>query len=154
MMVKHLVNLPTTNESGCSASCVASSFTFGRVLTADVWGHASDRIGRKPVALIGLSVIGACSVAFGLSTKFTMPIGSSEAAPDMMPVGRRRPKDEGAGGQLAYHLLERNHDSEGGDVPPRLPSGGYGRVARSVRGGGGSGSIGGDEEEEEEEEEQ
>eukprot|EP00752_Nemacystus_decipiens_P005353 g4854.t1 len=76
MMVKHLMNLPTTNESGYYAGYIASSFTFGRFLTAYVWGHASDSIGRKPVVLIGLSAIVVCSVAFGLSTSFTMAIAS------------------------------------------------------------------------------
>ena len=62
--------------AGYYAGYIASSFTFGRFLTAYVWGHASDSIGRKPVVLIGLSAIVVCSVAFGLSTSFAMAIAS------------------------------------------------------------------------------
>ncbi|CAM9676943.1 unnamed protein product [Ectocarpus sp. 6 AP-2014] len=81
-MTMHLLGLSTTNESGefivrCYyAGYVASSFTFGRFLTAYVWGNAADTIGRKPVVIVGLSSIMACSVVFGLSTSFAMAVGS------------------------------------------------------------------------------
>ncbi|CAM9212872.1 unnamed protein product [Ectocarpus sp. 12 AP-2014] len=75
-MTKHLLGLSTTNESGYYAGYVASSFTFGRFLTAYVWGNAADTIGRKPVVIVGLSSIIACSVVFGLSTSFAMAVGS------------------------------------------------------------------------------
>eukprot|EP00903_Cladosiphon_okamuranus_P010936 g10328.t2 len=60
--------------------------------------------------------------------KDAQPVPRSKAAPDMMPMGRRRQNDKGAGGQLAYQPLEHEHkhDAEGGEVPPRLPSEGYG----------------------------
>lgn len=62
--------------TGYYAGYVASSFTFGRFLSAYVWGHAADVIGRKPVIVTGLSAIVVCSVAFGLSTSFAFAIAS------------------------------------------------------------------------------
>ncbi|CAM9633813.1 unnamed protein product, partial [Hapterophycus canaliculatus] len=76
MMAQHLLRLPTTNESGYYAGFIASSFTFGRFLTAYFWGCAADKIGRKPVVIVGLLAIASCSVAFGLSTSFAMAIAS------------------------------------------------------------------------------
>ncbi|CAM9510449.1 unnamed protein product, partial [Pylaiella littoralis] len=76
MMAKHIMGLSTTNESGFYAGYIASSFTFGRFLTAYVWGKAADKVGRKPVVMIGLSSIVACSVAFGLSNSFAMAVAS------------------------------------------------------------------------------
>ncbi|CAN0007258.1 unnamed protein product [Ectocarpus fasciculatus] len=88
-MTQRLLGLSTTNESGefivqcldgsrCCyyAGYVASSFTFGRFLTAYVWGNAADTIGRKTVVIVGLSSIMACSVAFGLSSSFAMAVAS------------------------------------------------------------------------------
>lgn len=63
-------------KTGFYAGYIASSFTFGRFLTAYIWGNAADKIGRKPVVMIGLSSIVACSIAFGLSTNFAVAVTS------------------------------------------------------------------------------
>ncbi|CAM9933856.1 unnamed protein product [Scytosiphon promiscuus] len=74
IMTKHLLGLSTTNEAGYYVGFIASSFTFGRFLTAYFWGYVADKIGRKPVVIVGLLAIAACSVAFGLSTSFAMAV--------------------------------------------------------------------------------
>ena len=57
-----------------SASPVQISLLFAiyslmQFLFAPVWGHVSDKIGRKPVLLLGLIGNGVGLIAFGLSTR-------------------------------------------------------------------------------------
>ncbi|CAM9674916.1 unnamed protein product [Ectocarpus sp. 6 AP-2014] len=72
-MVKHLLSLDT-NEVGFYAGYVASSFTFGRFLSGYFWGFVTDRLGRKPVIIMGLLSMITFSVLFGISRSYTMAI--------------------------------------------------------------------------------
>lgn len=49
-------------------------FSICQCLTAVSWGNLSDRIGRKPIILIGLFVTMTFSIMFGLSTSLPMAI--------------------------------------------------------------------------------
>lgn len=49
---------------------MASSFAFCQFLFAVHWGRTSDRIGRKPVLILGLLGTSACLLIFGFSTNY------------------------------------------------------------------------------------
>lgn len=53
------------------AGIIESLFAFTTFTTVLLWGRLSDRIGRKPVLLMGLVGVGSSVAAFGLSTTFT-----------------------------------------------------------------------------------
>ncbi len=52
-------------QVGFYVGLVASSFALAQFATNFFWGWLSDRIGRKPVVLIGTLFTAACFVAFG-----------------------------------------------------------------------------------------
>ena len=52
-------------QVGLYVGLVASSFALAQFATNFFWGWLSDRIGRKPVILIGTLLTAACFVAFG-----------------------------------------------------------------------------------------
>ncbi|KAK3390920.1 major facilitator superfamily domain-containing protein [Podospora didyma] len=59
----------TQDESKISfyAGMVTSSFTFAEFSTGFLWGRLSDKIGRKPVLLMGLAGTGISVLAFGFA---------------------------------------------------------------------------------------
>ena len=52
-------------EVGVFVGTIASAFALAQLVTNFFWGWLSDRIGRKPVILLGTILTGACFVAFG-----------------------------------------------------------------------------------------
>ncbi|KAK4942723.1 hypothetical protein LTR66_014677 [Elasticomyces elasticus] len=60
-------SFPEVDESqvGLYVGLIASSFALAQFATNFFWGWLSDRIGRKPVVLIGTFLTAACFVAFG-----------------------------------------------------------------------------------------
>lgn len=58
---------PGVNPSqvGMHVGTIASAFALAQFLTNFFWGWISDRIGRKPVILMGTILTAACFVAFG-----------------------------------------------------------------------------------------
>lgn len=50
---------------GVYVGTIASAFAFAQLATNFFWGWLSDRIGRKPVILLGTMLTAACFVAFG-----------------------------------------------------------------------------------------
>ncbi|KAF2873141.1 major facilitator superfamily domain-containing protein [Massariosphaeria phaeospora] len=52
-------------QAGLYVGLIASSFALAQFATNFYWGWLSDRIGRKPVILIGTLLTLACFVAFG-----------------------------------------------------------------------------------------
>ena len=52
-------------QVGLCVGLVASSFALAQFATNFFWGWASDRIGRKPVVLLGTLLTAACFIAFG-----------------------------------------------------------------------------------------
>ncbi|KAL6721837.1 hypothetical protein ACLMJK_000942 [Lecanora helva] len=54
-----------SGQVGLYVGLVASSFALAQFATNFFWGWLSDRIGRKPVVLLGTMLTAACFVAFG-----------------------------------------------------------------------------------------
>lgn len=54
-----------STQVGVYVGTIASSFAFAQLATNFFWGWLSDRIGRKPVILLGASLTAVCFVAFG-----------------------------------------------------------------------------------------
>ncbi|POY73727.1 hypothetical protein BMF94_3265 [Rhodotorula taiwanensis] len=61
---------------GYYAGIIESLFAFTTFSTVLAWGRLSDRIGRKPVLVIGLSGVTLSIVSFGLSKSFWMLVVS------------------------------------------------------------------------------
>lgn len=59
----------TQDESKISfyAGMVTSAFTFAEFSTGVFWGRLSDKIGRKPVLLMGMGGTGLSVLLFGFS---------------------------------------------------------------------------------------
>lgn len=60
-------SFPEVNPSqvGVYVGTIASAFALAQLATNFFWGWLSDRIGRKPVILMGTVLTAACFVAFG-----------------------------------------------------------------------------------------
>ncbi|KAL8719147.1 MAG: hypothetical protein Q9225_003809 [Loekoesia sp. 1 TL-2023] len=60
-------NFPDVNpdQVGLYVGLIASSFALAQFATNFLWGWISDRIGRKPVVLMGTIFTAACFLAFG-----------------------------------------------------------------------------------------
>lgn len=55
----------TEDKVGIYVGLIASSFALAQFATNFFWGWLSDRIGRKPVVLLGTLLTTACFIAFG-----------------------------------------------------------------------------------------
>lgn len=56
------------------AGIAASMFPLAQTVTAVPWGRASDRYGRKPIILLGLTSTMITSLLWGFSRSITMAI--------------------------------------------------------------------------------
>lgn len=52
-------------EVGLYVGLIASSFALAQFTTNFMWGWASDKLGRKPIILVGTLLTAACFLAFG-----------------------------------------------------------------------------------------
>lgn len=59
-------------SAGVAVGLVASSFYLGQALSAWFWGRVADRVGRRPVLLIGVAASGVLMASFGFAT--TVPV--------------------------------------------------------------------------------
>lgn len=62
------------NDIAKWAGIVGAIFSISQSLTAVPWGWASDRIGRKPTILLGLTCTMICFIFWGISTSLPMAI--------------------------------------------------------------------------------
>jgi len=62
------------NEIGIYAGMVTSTFALAEFSTGMMWGRISDRIGRKPVLLIGLAGTLISMLIFGFAKSFTVAL--------------------------------------------------------------------------------
>lgn len=64
----------TTDEKQIAmyAGMVTSAFAFAEFLTGIMWGHISDRVGRKPILLLGLAGTGLSMLMFGFAKNLPM----------------------------------------------------------------------------------
>ncbi|XP_066360231.1 protein ZINC INDUCED FACILITATOR-LIKE 1-like isoform X5 [Miscanthus floridulus] len=75
-MIRDLHVAKRTEDIGFYAGFVGASFMLGRCLTSSVWGIAADRIGRKPVVMVGIMSVVIFNTLFGLSTSYWMAIAT------------------------------------------------------------------------------
>ncbi|TVU42223.1 hypothetical protein EJB05_08616 [Eragrostis curvula] len=75
-MIRDLHVAKRTEDIGFYAGFVGASFMFGRCLTSTPWGIAADRIGRKPVVIIGIFSVVIFNTLFGFSTSYSMAIAT------------------------------------------------------------------------------
>ncbi|WP_243930343.1 MFS transporter, partial [Bacteroides fragilis] len=54
-------------QVGLYVGTIASTFALAQFVTNFFWGWLSDRIGRKPVVMLGTILTALCFVGFGLS---------------------------------------------------------------------------------------
>src|SRR5690348_15611206 len=54
--------------NGFVVGLLVSSFAIAQLITAPVWGRFSDRYGRRPALLVGLSASAIAYVVFGFAT--------------------------------------------------------------------------------------
>lgn len=56
------------------AGITSSVFSLSQAVTAILWGRTSDKIGRKPTILLGLTATMITSILWGMSTTLPMAI--------------------------------------------------------------------------------
>ena len=62
--------------SGSDLGLLVATSALTELLFAPIWGGVSDRIGRKPVLVLGLLGYGLSALLFGLSTQLWMLFAS------------------------------------------------------------------------------
>ncbi|XP_020190238.1 protein ZINC INDUCED FACILITATOR-LIKE 1 isoform X2 [Aegilops tauschii subsp. strangulata] len=75
-MIRDLHIAKTVEDIGFYAGFVGASYMLGRTLTSTAWGMVADRIGRKPVIVLGIFSVILFSALFGLSVHYWMAIST------------------------------------------------------------------------------
>ncbi|XP_037429932.1 probable peptide/nitrate transporter At3g43790 isoform X3 [Triticum dicoccoides] len=75
-MIRDLYIAKTVEDIGFYAGFVGASYMLGRTLTSTAWGMVADRIGRKPVIVLGLFSVILFSALFGLSVHYWMAVST------------------------------------------------------------------------------
>jgi MFS transporter, DHA1 family, multidrug resistance protein len=92
---------------GTELGLLVASYAVMRLIFGPIWGSLSDRIGRKPVLLIGILGYGITMVGFGLATQLWMMfvarmlsgVLSSATSPTTMAyISDSTPEEERGGG--------------------------------------------------------
>jgi DHA1 family multidrug resistance protein-like MFS transporter len=95
------------NAGGTELGLLTASYAVMRLVFGPIWGGLSDRVGRKPILLIGIAGYVITMIWFGLATQLWMlfaarilsGILSSATAPTTMAyIGDSTPEDERGGG--------------------------------------------------------
>lgn len=60
----------TENQVGLYVGLLASAFALAQLATNLIWGYLADHIGRKPVMLLGTSLLCICFAAFGFCSRY------------------------------------------------------------------------------------
>lgn len=68
-MVRAMDDIPEA-QTGLYVGLLASAFALAQLATNLMWGALCDRVGRKPVMLLGSALLAACFVAFGFCTRY------------------------------------------------------------------------------------
>lgn len=63
-------------DIGFYAGFVGASYMLGRALTSIAWGMVADRIGRKPVIILGILSVLVFNTLFGLSVNYWMALAT------------------------------------------------------------------------------
>ncbi|KAF8653464.1 hypothetical protein HU200_062208 [Digitaria exilis] len=75
-MIRDLHIAKRVEDIGFYAGFVGASYMLGRALTSTCWGIVADRIGRKPVIIIGIVATLVFNTLFGLSLHYWMAIAT------------------------------------------------------------------------------
>ncbi len=95
---------------GTELGLLVASYAIMRLICGPLWGSLSDRIGRKPVLMVGVFGYGVTMILFGLATKLWMlflfrilsGILSSATSPTTMAyIGDSTPENERSQGMGA-----------------------------------------------------
>ncbi|KAI3393944.1 hypothetical protein diail_3468 [Diaporthe ilicicola] len=57
-------------QAGLYVGLLASSFAMAQLMTNFLWGYFSDRVGRKPIMLIGTALLCLCFAVFGFCMSY------------------------------------------------------------------------------------
>lgn len=68
-MIASFPEIPDGQE-GLYVGLLASSFALAQLMTNFLWGYFSDRVGRKPVMLVGTALLMVCFAFFGFCVKY------------------------------------------------------------------------------------
>lgn len=68
-MVASFPEIPD-EEVGLYVGLLASSFALAQLTTNFLWGYFSDRIGRKPIMLLGTGLLMVCFIFFGFCVRY------------------------------------------------------------------------------------
>ncbi len=68
-MVASFDEIPES-QVGLYVGLLASAFALAQLATNFLWGYLSDTVGRKPVMLVGTSLLSGCFVFFGFCRNF------------------------------------------------------------------------------------
>jgi len=99
--------IESMGAGGTELGLLVASYAVMRLIFGPIWGSLSDRVGRKPVLLIGILGYAVTMVWFGLATKLWMLFAarilagvlSSATAPTTMAfIGDSTPEKERGGG--------------------------------------------------------
>lgn len=69
VMVGSFDEIPAA-QTGLYVGLLASAFALAQLTTNLIWGSLSDVVGRKPVMLLGTSLLAVCFVFFGLCSNY------------------------------------------------------------------------------------
>jgi DHA1 family multidrug resistance protein-like MFS transporter len=99
--------IESMGAGGTELGLLVASYAVMRLICGPIWGGLSDRVGRKPILLVGILGYVITMVWFGLATQLWMlfaarilsGILSSATAPTTMAyIGDSTPEDERGGG--------------------------------------------------------
>ena len=99
--------IESMGAGGMELGLLAASYAVMRLIFGPIWGSISDRVGRKPILLIGILGYVITMIWFGLATQLWMlfaarilaGILSSATTPTTMAyIGDSTPEDERGGG--------------------------------------------------------
>ncbi|OAP58534.1 hypothetical protein AYL99_07624 [Fonsecaea erecta] len=65
-----VVDIKGEENASFYAGLLISAFAMAEACTAMVWGHISDRYGRKPIVLLGLAGVALSSLIFGFAKSY------------------------------------------------------------------------------------
>jgi DHA1 family multidrug resistance protein-like MFS transporter len=99
--------IESLGAGGTELGLLVASYAAMRLIFAPIWGSVSDRVGRKPILMIGILGYGITMVLFGLATQLWMlfaarilsGILSSATSPTTMAyIGDSTSKEDRGGG--------------------------------------------------------
>jgi DHA1 family multidrug resistance protein-like MFS transporter len=99
--------IESMGAGGMELGLLVASYAVMRLIFGPIWGSISDRVGRKPILLIGILGYAVTMVWFGLATRLWMLFAarilsgvlSSATAPTTMAyIGDSTPQEERGGG--------------------------------------------------------